>query len=49
MFKIIAIFALGMVVGHFGPIYCVKWTAHSTATVLHTTGKALDTANKMIK
>ncbi len=47
--KYILVLILGLLLGHFGPIYCLKWTAKTSSTVLHTSGKALDTANKMLK
>lgn len=39
----------GIVIGHFGPITVTKFLANGTSKVLVTSGKVVDSANKMLK
>ena len=49
MAKYLLVLTLGIVIGHFGPIASARWTMHSSATVLHASGKILDTTSRLLK
>jgi hypothetical protein len=49
MVKAILILALGIIIGHFGPIASARWTMHSSAKVLHASGKLIDTTSGLLK
>jgi hypothetical protein len=49
MVKTVLILVLGILIGHFGPMVCFHWTMHSSATVLHASGKILDTTSRLLK
>jgi hypothetical protein len=49
MVKALLILTLGIVIGHFGPMVCFHWTMHSSAKVLHASGKIIDTTSGLLK
>jgi hypothetical protein len=49
MVKFIVALVLGIVIGHFGPIYVGKMTLHGTSFAMASGAKILDSANKMVK
>jgi hypothetical protein len=47
--KTAIVLIIGIVIGHFGPITVTKFLANGTSKVLVTSGKVVDSANKMLK
>ena len=48
MIKMILVLALGIAIGHYGPIGFAKITMHATTSVLHASGNLVAGANNLI-
>jgi hypothetical protein len=47
--KYVLCIALGLVIGHFGPISSAKWTLGTVSSAFHFTGKTLTVAGNFLK
>jgi hypothetical protein len=48
MVKTILVLALGIAIGHYGPVGFAKLTMHATTTVLQASGNVVAGANNLI-
>lgn len=47
--KYALVFVAGLLIGHFGPVFSAKWTAHKASQGMHFVGKGLDTVGNLMR
>ena len=47
--KYALVFVVGILIGHFGPVFSAKGTAHKASQGMHLVGNGLDTVGNLMR